>query len=334
MLDHAYLAKRFRQLAPLESPPDLVVCTIPTIELSDAAVQYARRNAIPAVVDVRDTWPDALVDAIPRWLRRAARLAAAPLAAQAARALRMASAITAVSPAYLDWALRRSGRGPSSWDRVFPHGYPRISYSTTELEAAAQRLRSLGVNGSKVIVWFVGMLGRTCDLSSVIRAARRLAPDHRSDIQFVISGTGDNEGRWRAEAADVRSVVFTGWVRGAEIAYLTSVARVGLAAYAAGAPQTYPNKFFEYMHAGLPIVSSLSGPAADLLDEHACGLTYRAGDDQDLAQVLRRLLSDDALRARIGANSRAAFDRLYAADIVYPDMAAYLESLSLSGAST
>ena len=67
----------------------------------------------------------------------------------------------------------------------------------------------------------------------------------------------------------------------------------------------------EAMHAGCPVIaSSAVGAAAGGLVVHgATGLVTRAGDEQDLTQAIRQLLTDDALRARTGENARALVAR-------------------------
>src|SRR5207248_1868951 len=52
------------------------------------------------------------------------------------------------------------------------------------------------------------------------------------------------------------------------------------------------NKFFEYMHAGLPIISSDVEVQRDLLAELRVGEVFVAGDAPDLARAVRKILDD------------------------------------------
>jgi glycosyltransferase involved in cell wall biosynthesis len=189
-------------------------------------------------------------------------------------------------------------------------------------------MRRQGVDPSRRIVWFLGSFGHWYDLDTVVRAARSLARDERHELQFVLSGAGHADARLRRAARGLPNVVFTGWIDRSEIAFLMSVAWVGLAAYAPHAPQSYPNKLFEYMSAGLPVVSSLRGDAEKLLVRHRCGLSYRPGDADHLAHQLLVLLTAADLHREMSTNARAAFSREYSASMVYAQMADHLAAVA------
>ena len=53
---------------------------------------------------------------------------------------------------------------------------------------------------------------------------------------------------------------------------------------------TIPNKLFDYMAAGLAVVSSDAVPAARVIKETGAGLVFRSGDSRDLAEKLTQLL--------------------------------------------
>ena len=333
ILNHYQLAYRFAKLAPREPRPDVILCSIPTLELARAAVRIAHRRNIRMIVDIRDLWPDVIVQAFPSPLRRIARLLLAPMFRSARYVVQHADALVAVSPSYLEWGLERAGRPRTDHDRVYPLGYPDPEVDPNMVAQAERELLDRGVDPSKAIVWFVGTFGRWYDLSTVIEAARLLAGVGHEEVQFVLSGSGDNYAKWRQEASGLRNVVFTGWVNQPQIAYLMSASQIGLAAYAGGALQSYPNKLFEYMRAGLPVVSSLDGDTAELLARHRCGLTYRAGDSRDLVKLLRRLLDDADLRAEMAENAHSAFAKHYSAATIYDEMASFIEDFAaVSGA--
>jgi glycosyltransferase involved in cell wall biosynthesis len=74
-----------------------------------------------------------------------------------------------------------------------------------------------------------------------------------------------------------------------------------------------PNKLFDGLAAGLPVVQTTQGWIRELLALEDCGLTVRGDDPAGLADAVARLAQDPDLRARMGANARRVarerFDR-------------------------
>src|SRR5438309_1651100 len=120
-------------------------------------------------------------------------------------------------------------------------------------------------------------------LRPVIATARSMLERDDRRAQFVFAGDGEGALEWRTRAAGLSNVVFTGWLSAAGIAALLEMSSVGLGAYAAGAPQGLPNKLYEYLSAGVPILSSLRGEAEALLAGAGCGVTYSARDPGSFA---------------------------------------------------
>jgi glycosyltransferase involved in cell wall biosynthesis len=65
-----------------------------------------------------------------------------------------------------------------------------------------------------------------------------------------------------------------------------------------------PTSLLEAMGAGIPVVASRVGGVAEIVEDGTTGLLVTPGDPQVLAEAIRRLLEDDALRARLAANAR------------------------------
>jgi glycosyltransferase involved in cell wall biosynthesis len=68
-------------------------------------------------------------------------------------------------------------------------------------------------------------------------------------------------------------------------------------------PEGFGLAFLEALSAGLPIVTSALGGALELVDER-CGMLVPAEDVGALAAALRALITDGALRRRMGEAAR------------------------------
>ena len=65
-------------------------------------------------------------------------------------------------------------------------------------------------------------------------------------------------------------------------------------------PEPFGIAYVEALYAGLPVVSTAMGGAAEIVDR-GCGILTPPGDADALASALRRLVGDPALRASLGA---------------------------------
>ncbi len=77
---------------------------------------------------------------------------------------------------------------------------------------------------------------------------------------------------------------------------------------------TLPNKLFEYMALGRPIVATDCAPIKRIIDEVGCGLTFRSGDIRDFKTVVSLLLRHPN-RESMGENGRRAVQQKYNWDI-------------------
>jgi glycosyltransferase involved in cell wall biosynthesis len=323
LINHWQIARHFRRLWRSEARPDLVLCSFPTIELSAEAVKISSELGVPVVLDVRDLWPDILVERAPqgtRWL--ASRLLSA-YSRMARRALRAAPALIAVSAGYLDWALTCAGRARTPFDLVVPLAYSLPERETPTREEARRGLASLGVNPEGTLCIFSGTFGQTYDLKPVIDAAAALS-ETQARFSFLICGDGERASEWRRQATGRPNVVFTGWLDQARLRAALLASDIGLAAYAWGAPQGIPNKVIEYLASGLPVVSSLEGECAELLKETNSGITYDPRNAQSLLNSLLAL-ADSGRRADLSINARATFAQRFRAETVYTELASRLE---------
>ena len=330
LADHWGVARKFANFARNEKEPDVIFCSMPTIELSVAATDYGRKRNIPVILDIRDLWPEIFPRALPAWLRPPARLALWPLFRALRRACTDATAICGATGPFVGWGVQFSGRKRSQDDRDFPlSGKLHSTYTEEETSAADLFWEKKGLRKGDFVVCFYGTFGQQFDMETVFAAAEKLQAN-RPDICFVLCGAGDRFDEYQERCRESENVILPGWVDGAHLASLSRVASVGLTPYWSTDDFIIhlPNKAIEYLSAGLPVVSSLSGLLRELLADGGCGLTYDNGDASGLATILSDLSDQRDRLSEMATNARAVYAKGFQSEKVYGDMADYLEEMA------
>jgi len=330
--DQRRLARKFAVDVRREPAPDIILSSLPPVELSLAAVEFGIERSVPVVLDMRDMWPDIFVDVFPYGTQRAAKILMQPLFRQAQRAISGATAITGITPAFVEWGLKRGNRARSPNDQAFAMGYEGSKIAPAKLAEAEGYWNTQGVSAQsrEPIICFFGNMGRMFDLEPVIRGAAILSGLGRS-TKFVLCGTGERLAGYRALAAGLENVILPGWVDEAKIQVLLRWAYAGIDPL----PERYDylatinNKAIEYLSAGVPVISSPArGLLAETLISEKCGASCKAGDPQAFADLVELACTDRDDWATRAANARAYFNRELKADVVYARFSELLESIS------
>jgi glycosyltransferase involved in cell wall biosynthesis len=331
LVDHAILGMKFAAQARRANRPDIILASLPTLELCREACRYGKARSVPVVVDIRDLWPDVFADAFPPKIRKIGHWLLAPYRTMARRACRDASAIVGPTEEFVEWGLKLARRRKGPADIEFPFGYSDEAPTVSQIEDGKAFWKKWEVSEDRndFIVCFFGTLGRYFDLDTVLRAARQL---HKASprIRFVICGTGDREGYYRSLAQQCSNVVLPGWVDKPEIWTLMRMSAVGLAPYRLSENflRNVPNKVIEYLSASLPVFYCLDGALDRLLGRGAGGVRYRYEDADDLAS---QLCSLEQCPERLRGLSEAAaslYRSRFQAHQVYSGMVRYLEEIA------
>lgn len=332
-VDHLLIARKFRQRAWRSEPPDVIVASLPCHQLAFEAVRYGRGRKIPVLVDIRDLWPDIFLTKFQNPLiRKLGQLALFWDFGRLHRLLRDADGVLAVSKGYLQWALEKAGRPARKADRVFLLGYrPYLDASgSSHPPPWPEWLR--GHEGEKLLL-FIGTFGVSYELQLLVEAARRLQSAGRRDVCLVLAGTGEQAEDIRRASAGLANVVLPGWLEAPEISALLGHGYLGLAPYrcARCEEDRMPNKPFEYLSAGLPLISSLEGEMAELISSQALGLNYHPGDLDGLYAAIEFFLDHQDLRGQMSTNASNFYKEYGNADKIYDDYARHVESLAQAG---
>lgn len=328
-LHHRTLARRFRVAARAAEHPHVIVTAFPPIELAREAVRFGREHGIPTVLDVRDLWPDTFLEQSPAVLRPFARLLLRGDFNRTREAMASATSLVAISEGCLTWGLRHAGRMPGPLDRIFHTGYPDalVGGPPSKVTQAIEELRKRC--SGKTVFTFVGTFGKSYQLALVCDVARRLAQEEVGGVHFVLVGDGEQTPGITRAARTLPNTTLLGWLDQHQIREVLRLTGVGLVPVRS-VPDAMPNKVFEFLAAGVPVLSSVTGEMARILAEADAGLSYPPGDADALEHLVRGLAVDAHGRARMGQNARELFRRRFGAAAIYGDYAAHVEEVAAS----
>ncbi|MDB4475193.1 glycosyltransferase [Pirellulales bacterium] len=281
------VAENFTKCAKKSVPPDVIVVSLPTLELATTVLAYAEARKIPVVVDIRDLWPDVFLTAFPSWAQSLVRPLFRKYEQQAVDICRRASSLTGVSDTYLLWGLQKAQRSRTSHEKAVYLAYQKPIVSERDRHRILGEFDSKGIHEKRSLrCCFFGMLGRSAGLQSITRLAGHLANQGHEDIEFVICGTGPREHELLKMIRDVPNIRFLGWQDSIEIACLMERSDIGLAIYQEGVLQSVPNKPVEYLAGGLPVLTTLRGELETLLNTYNCGKVFQPNDIESMGEWL------------------------------------------------
>lgn len=182
---------------------------------------------------------------------------------------------------------------------VVPNGVDLASCRSTE--EVAETRRRFGFAEGDIVVSMVARMAAPKDPVCVVRAVARLTARHPR-LRVLLVGDGPLRAEAEAEAARRRVaglVHFHGPVRPLAPVYAMSAATV-LSTSSEGLPMV----ILESLACGVPVVASDIPGCREAIDDGVTGFVFPPGSDEGLAEALDRLLSDEGLRASIGAAGR------------------------------
>lgn len=160
-----------------------------------------------------------------------------------------------------------------------------------------------------------GKCGRQRGTAEVLDAIARVARG-AGGVRLVLFGGRDGhdpDSEWVrgfAQAHSLDDVVdLRAGVPMQQVPGILRTCDVGLIAYGRGlGTDSLPNRLFEYMAAGLPIVApTYSLEIARIIEAEGCGLLADFEDPQSIAEAIVRLRHEPALCREMGRRARAAF---------------------------
>jgi len=288
-----------------EKSVDLVIATStpPTVAVPALVRKWLRGT--PFLFEVRDLWPEVpiqmgvvrhpVVVRTLRWFERTT--------------YRNAAHVIALSPGMREGVaqyipLERTSMIPNmaKVDQFWPR------------ERNYEMIRAMGLVPEHFRVIYFGQMGVSNAIPLIIDAATVLQ-NLDPEIDFIFVGHGMMK-RWvekRVQTEKLRNIIVFDRVAMREMSEIVNFCDISLVTFS-NIPilrTNSPNKLFDSLSAGKPVIVNSAGWTKDLVEAHSCGLFIPPDRPGELAQLILKLKRDPVLVERMGMHARRLAEKRY-----------------------
>tara|TARA_R110000850_G_scaffold185910_8_gene311825 strand:+ start:373 stop:1593 length:1221 start_codon:yes stop_codon:yes gene_type:complete len=264
----------------LREPADVVFATTTPLTAGIPGILARWLGRKPFVFEVRDLWPElpkamaVITNPVVLWLMSVLEWAS----------YRSANRLIGLSPGIVEGIAARGV--DKSRIAMVPNGCDLDLFANQ-----ADAWRPEGASDDQLLAIFTGTHGNANGLNAVLNAAKVLRDRGRNDIRIALVGQGREkpELQKRARAENLHNVLFLDPVPKVQLAGLMAGADIGLQVLR-NVPAFYygtsPNKFFDYISAGLPVLNNYPGWLAEMISDKDCGIAVPPDDQHAFADAL------------------------------------------------
>lgn len=167
-----------------------------------------------------------------------------------------------------------------------------------------------GLSDNDFLAIFTGTHGPANGLDSVLDAAKILNKlKNKKKIKILLIGDGKRKSNLKKRAHDekIENVIFMDPVPKAELACIMNRANIGMQILA-NVPAFYfgtsPNKFFDYLASGLPVLNNYPGWIAEIINDYECGYALSPDDPEAFARAIIDASQNSEKLVTMGQNSQ------------------------------
>jgi glycosyltransferase involved in cell wall biosynthesis len=306
----------------LHRRPDVVFASSTPLTIGIAGLLTARLKRAPFVFEIRDLWP------------------AVPVA------LGALTSRPAIGTA--EWLERRLYEGAErivvlsegSQDELRTRGIPEeklvLIPNAADLDVFRPDVVDSGFRAShgledRFVALYAGAMGPAAGLDQLVDAAEALRRWGDTRVTIVALGDGGERPRLeqRTRELGLDNLRLLPALPKEELAGVVGAADVTLTVFAPHPilETNSPNKFFDSLAAGKPVVVNLGGWLRGLVEEHDAGVWVPAGNAEALAGALSALAANPTRVEQMGRNARTLAEREFGRDEMANRLAQTLEEV-------
>lgn len=291
------------------SKPDVVITSSPTFFSIFSGYWYSLRKKASFVLEIRDLWPAAMIEL--GVMKKG--IITNILEKMELFFYRKSNVLVMVTKAFKDNVVSRG----------IDAGKVHVITNGVNQEMFYPREKNISIIDkyklqNKFVISYVGAHGISQNLSTIIEVAKNLSIDE--EIQFLFIGEGAEKEKLKnlVKEYSLTNVSFIDSQRKEMIPefYCTSdlclVPLKNIELF-----KTFiPSKMFEIMACGVPIVASLEGEAADILEESKAAIVVKPDNINEIQSAILKLKKDTKLYNEMNHNGPKFVEKNYSRKIL------------------
>jgi glycosyltransferase involved in cell wall biosynthesis len=283
---------------------DLVFATSTPLTVGIPALVLKWIKRIPFIFEVRDLWPEvpiqmkAINNVVLIWLTRGLE----KLIYTNARH------VIALSPGMQEGVIKYISASKTS---MIPNMAKTEAFWPREKSVPIQMKLKLNPNSFKVIHF--GSLGKANGINSIIESLKLMTEIHDVEFLFVGAGSTELELQSEIERSGLSNVKLLGKFAMKDLSEIVNFSDVSMISFL-DLPILYtnsPNKLFDSLSAGKPILVNSAGWTKDIAEKYKCGFYVNPNEPQDLVDKILYLKRNPQVLSEMGKNSRILAETVY-----------------------
>src|SRR5690554_753849 len=283
---------------------DLVIATSTPLTVGITALYMKWFKKTPYIFEVRDLWPEVPI----QMGEFKSPLIVKPIRWFEKTIYKNAEHVIALSPGMQDGVVKYI---PKEKTTMIPNMAKMDEFWPREKNY--ELMEKLGLKRDSFKIIHFGSLGLANGAHTIIESAKLIK--NNQDVEFLFVGGGATEKTLQSEVNkhQLNNVKFLGRFPMKEVSEIVNFCDVSMVSFL-DLPILYtnsPNKLFDSLSAGKPIIVNSAGWTKDMVEEYHCGYYVSPNKPQELAGKIIHLKENPETVEKMGENSRILADRVY-----------------------
>lgn len=283
---------------------DLVIATSTPLTVGITALFMKWFKKTPYIFEVRDLWPEVpiqmgaftspLIVKSTRWFEKTI--------------YKNAEHVIALSPGMQDGVIKYIPKDKTS---MIPNMSKIDEFWPREKDNLLEQQLGLKADSFKIVHF--GSLGLANGAETIIDSAKLLKDDDSIEFLFVGGGSTEDDLLQECERHNLKHVKFLGRFPMKETSEIVNISDVAIVSFK-DLPILYtnsPNKLFDSLSAGKPIIVNSAGWTKDMVEKHNCGFYVNPKKPEELVQKILYMKKHPEDVKKMGLASRHLAETIY-----------------------